>query len=142
MNSGDAEAAAASKKARCKKEKKKKRKDDCGAAEASAADEEIVHDKKRKKQLQQKKNGDDVAVPNRKTTVSIAVAGSIIDNAQSLELATLVSIHPFSPSLASSCGSSSYPVSAGRTNRPRGDRLPHRRGCGLRQQFLSGEQRR
>uniref|UniRef100_A0A0D9ZHT4 Uncharacterized protein n=1 Tax=Oryza glumipatula TaxID=40148 RepID=A0A0D9ZHT4_9ORYZ len=90
MNSGDAEAAAASKKARCKKEKKKKRKDDCGAAEASAADEEIVHDKKRKKQLQQKKNGDDVAVPNRKTTVSIAVAGSIIDNAQSLELATLL----------------------------------------------------
>uniref|UniRef100_A0A0E0GY38 Uncharacterized protein n=1 Tax=Oryza nivara TaxID=4536 RepID=A0A0E0GY38_ORYNI len=74
MNSGDAEAAAASKKARCKKEKKKKRKDDCGAAEASAADEEIVHDKKRKKQLQQKKNGDDVAVPNRKTTLAGQIA--------------------------------------------------------------------
>ncbi|KAF0921081.1 hypothetical protein E2562_038465 [Oryza meyeriana var. granulata] len=90
MNPGDAEAAA-SEKARCKKEKKRKRNDatqqhDCGASEAPVADEKIVYEKKKKKK--QKKNGEDVA--NRKMTVSIAVAGSIIDNAQSLELATLL----------------------------------------------------
>jgi hypothetical protein len=39
------------------------------------------------------------ASPRRKPTVSIAVAGSIIDNAQSLELATLVRTLLFSFSL-------------------------------------------
>uniref|UniRef100_A0A0D9W2Y4 Uncharacterized protein n=1 Tax=Leersia perrieri TaxID=77586 RepID=A0A0D9W2Y4_9ORYZ len=89
---GDGEAAAASKKARNKKEKGKKRKDDAIATQqhdcrAGDSDEEIVHEKKRKKH-QKKKDVEDVTGPNRKTTVSIAVAGSIIDNAQSLELAT------------------------------------------------------
>ncbi|KAL5222480.1 hypothetical protein ABZP36_027193 [Zizania latifolia] len=66
-----------------KKEKRKKRKGaqqhDCGPGET---DEKIVNEKQM--------SGEDTAGPKRKMTVSIAVAGSIIDNAQSLELATLL----------------------------------------------------
>ncbi|KAG8045086.1 hypothetical protein GUJ93_ZPchr0008g12116 [Zizania palustris] len=60
-----------------KKEKRKKRKGGPGEA-----DEKVVSEKQM--------SGEDAAGPKRKMTVSIAVAGSIIDNAQSLELATLL----------------------------------------------------
>ena len=89
MNPANSEAAAAEKaRHKDKKQKRKKRmdaiKDDCSAA---AAEEGTPHKKKK----QRKDGGEWVEKPKRlKPTVSIAVAGSIIDNAQSLELATMV----------------------------------------------------
>ena len=86
MNPANSEAAAAEKaRHKDKKQKRKKRKDaiedDCGAA---TAEEGTPHEKKKQKQ---RKDGGEW---EEKPTVSIAVAGSIIDNAQSLELATMV----------------------------------------------------
>ncbi|KQK04438.1 putative methyltransferase C9orf114 [Brachypodium distachyon] len=91
MNPACAEAADARKShhKKDKKEKKKKRKDatDHHGGENAMAEEETVHKKKkRNKDTEEGKKTDQ----NRKPTVSIAVAGSIIDNAQSLELATLL----------------------------------------------------
>jgi len=89
MNPANSEAAAAEKaRHKDKKQKRKKRmdaiKDDCSAA---AAEEGTPHKKKK----QRKDGGEWVEKPKRlKPTVSIAVAGSIIDNAQSLELATML----------------------------------------------------
>ncbi|KAG2623305.1 putative methyltransferase C9orf114 homolog [Panicum virgatum] len=86
MNPANSEAAAAEKaRHKDKKQKRKKRKDaiedNCGAA---AAEEGTPHEKKKQKQ---RKDGGEW---EEKPTVSIAVAGSIIDNAQSLELATML----------------------------------------------------
>lgn len=89
MNPACAEAATAKKsRHKDKKEKKNKRKDTAEhlGGEPATAEEEAVHKKKKKKHAKEEK-----ADPKRKPTVSIAVAGSVIDNAQSLELATLVS---------------------------------------------------
>ncbi|XP_062199433.1 uncharacterized protein LOC133901912 [Phragmites australis] len=83
MNPAEAEVAAA-RKAQRKKEKSKKRKDSAATAEEGA-----IHEKKQK-QRKEEDEGEEQAGPKRKPTVSIAVAGSIIDNAQSLELATLL----------------------------------------------------
>ena len=89
MNPANSEVAAAGKaRHKDKKQKRKKRmdaiKDDCSAA---AAEEGTPHKKKK----QRKDGGEWEEKPERlKPTVSIAVAGSIIDNAQSLELATMV----------------------------------------------------
>lgn len=92
MNRVHSEAAAAAKEQRKndKREKRKKHKDakedDCGA---SMAEEEAPKEKKQK-QKQRKDKDEREEKKKLKPTVSIAVAGSIIDNAQSLELATLV----------------------------------------------------
>ena len=89
MNPADIKAVAAEKAwHKDKKQKRKKRmdaiKDDCSAA---AAEEGTPHKKKK----QRKDGGEWVEKPKRlKPTVSIAVVGSIIGNAQSLELATMV----------------------------------------------------
>ncbi|GJN40223.1 hypothetical protein PR202_gb29407 [Eleusine coracana subsp. coracana] len=89
MNHADSE------KACRKKDKKEKRKKGKDAAEnacvATAAEEEASPRKEKKKQRKDEDAGEEKASPRRRPTVSIAVAGSIIDNAQSLELATLVS---------------------------------------------------
>ncbi|GJM94226.1 hypothetical protein PR202_ga10856 [Eleusine coracana subsp. coracana] len=88
MNPADSE------KACRKKDKKEKRKKGKDAAEnacvAAAAEEEASPRMEKKKQRKDEDAGEEKAGPRRKPTVSIAVAGSIIDNAQSLELATLV----------------------------------------------------
>jgi hypothetical protein len=85
MNPAGDEAAAGKKsRHKDKKEKKTKRKDTT-EHHGGEPEDEAVHKKKKKKHTSEK--GD----PKRKPTVSIAIAGSIIDNAQSLELATLVS---------------------------------------------------
>ncbi|KAK3160938.1 hypothetical protein QOZ80_1BG0068690 [Eleusine coracana subsp. coracana] len=74
-----------------KKEKRKKGKDAAeNACVAAAAEEEASPRKEKKKQRKDEDAGEEKASPRRKPTVSIAVAGSIIDNAQSLELATLL----------------------------------------------------
>uniref|UniRef100_A0A804R1X8 Uncharacterized protein n=1 Tax=Zea mays TaxID=4577 RepID=A0A804R1X8_MAIZE len=92
MNRVHSEAAAAAKEQRKndKREKRKKHKDakedDCGA---SMAEEEAPKEKKQK-QKQRKDKDEREEKKKLKPTVSIAVAGSIIDNAQSLELATLL----------------------------------------------------
>ncbi|TKW32506.1 hypothetical protein SEVIR_2G172500v4 [Setaria viridis] len=91
MKPADNEAAAVGK-ARHKDKKQKRKKqndatdDHCGAA---IAKEGAPHEKKKQKQM---KDGGEVEEKMKmlKPTVSIAVAGSIIDNAQSLELATLL----------------------------------------------------
>ncbi|KAM0872823.1 hypothetical protein ACQ4PT_022511 [Festuca glaucescens] len=83
MNPAGTEAAAGKKsRHKDKKEKKTKRKDTT-EHHGGEPEEEAVH-KKKKKHTSEKED------PKRKPTVSIAVAGSIIDNAQSLELATLL----------------------------------------------------
>lgn len=90
MNPACAEAAAAKKsRHKDKKEKKSKRKETAEhlGGEPATAEEEAVHKKKKKKHAKEEGKAD----PKRRPTVSIAVAGSVIDNAQSLELATLVS---------------------------------------------------
>ncbi|PUZ70210.1 hypothetical protein GQ55_2G208200 [Panicum hallii var. hallii] len=73
-----------------KKQKRKKHKDaiedDCGAA---TAEESAPHEKKKQKQRKDGGEGEE-KTKRLKPTVSIAVAGSIIDNAQSLELATML----------------------------------------------------
>ncbi|TVU20733.1 hypothetical protein EJB05_30328 [Eragrostis curvula] len=88
MNPADAE------KVRRKKDKKEKRKKRKDAAEddcaSTAAGEETGHRREKKKQRKDEDAGEEKARPKQKPTVSIAVAGSIIDNAQSLELATLL----------------------------------------------------
>ncbi|XBH96072.1 hypothetical protein VPH35_086536 [Triticum aestivum] len=89
MNPACAEAAAAKKsRHKDKKEKKNKRKDTAEhlGGEPATADEEAVHKKKKKKHAKEEEEADSKGKP----TVSIAVAGSVIDNAQSLELATLL----------------------------------------------------
>ncbi|KAL6884523.1 hypothetical protein ACP4OV_010459 [Aristida adscensionis] len=82
------------KKALGKKEKRKKRKDaaegDCAAAAAEGEAVQVEKKKKKHKQSRDEGEGEEKGGPRRKPTVSIAVAGSIIDNAQSLELATLL----------------------------------------------------
>jgi hypothetical protein len=84
-----------------KKEKRKKVKDAVGDACAAATTEEETSPRnEKKKQRKEEDAGKDKAVPRRKPTVSIAVAGSIIDNAQSLELATLVRTPLFSVSIS------------------------------------------
>uniref|UniRef100_A0A453MAM7 Uncharacterized protein n=1 Tax=Aegilops tauschii subsp. strangulata TaxID=200361 RepID=A0A453MAM7_AEGTS len=89
MNPACAEAAAAKKsRHKDKKEKKSKRKETAEhlGGEPATAEEEAVHKKKKKKHAEEEEKAD----PKRRPTVSIAVAGSVIDNAQSLELATLL----------------------------------------------------
>jgi hypothetical protein len=86
MNPANSEAA----RHKDKKQKRKKHKDaiedDCGAA---TAEESAPHEKKKQKQRKDGGEGEE-KTKRLKPTVSIAVAGSIIDNAQSLELATMV----------------------------------------------------
>jgi hypothetical protein len=89
MNPADAE------KVRRKKDKKQKRKkvkDDVGdACVAATTEEETGPRKQKKKQRKDEDAGEEKADgPRGKPTVSIAVSVSIIDNAQSLELPTLV----------------------------------------------------
>ncbi|OEL36729.1 putative methyltransferase C9orf114 [Dichanthelium oligosanthes] len=90
MNPADSEAAAGEKARRKDKKQKRKKskdamKDDCGAMTAG---EGAPHEKKQQKQRKVGGKGEEKKM--LKPTVSIAVAGSIIDNAQSLELATLL----------------------------------------------------
>ena len=67
-----------------KKAKKEKKREKRKSLEQSDGEVDTPKDeKKKKKKTKRKEKG--------KPTVSIAVAGSIVDNAQSLELATLVS---------------------------------------------------
>ncbi|KAF7068806.1 hypothetical protein CFC21_074531 [Triticum aestivum] len=90
MNPACAEAAAAKKsRHKDKKQKKSKRKETAEhlGGEPATAEEEAVHKKKKKKKHAKEEGKAD---PKRRPTVSIAVAGSVIDNAQSLELATLL----------------------------------------------------
>ncbi|KAL6626157.1 hypothetical protein ACP70R_029883 [Stipagrostis hirtigluma subsp. patula] len=91
MNPADGEAHAAEKALR-KKEKRKKRKDatEDDLPAPSAEGEAIREKKKKQKHRKDEDGGEEKAAPKRKPTLSIAVAGSIIDNAQSLELATLL----------------------------------------------------
>jgi methyltransferase len=97
MNPADAEKAQRKKH---KKEKRKKVKDAVGDACAVAtAEEETSPRNEKKKQRKEDDAGKEKAGPRRKPTVSVAVAGSIIDNAQSLELATLVRTPIFSISI-------------------------------------------
>ncbi|CAN6173891.1 unnamed protein product [Urochloa humidicola] len=90
MNPADSEAATAEKARR--KEKKQKRKKHKDATEddycATTVEEGLPQEKK--KQKQRKDEGEGEKTKMMRPTVSIAVAGSIIDNAQSLELATLL----------------------------------------------------
>ncbi|KAJ1288527.1 hypothetical protein BS78_02G095700 [Paspalum vaginatum] len=91
MNPVDTETVAAEKAQRKnKREKRKKRKDamedECGAV---TAEKETPHEKKKKKKHSNDKY-EGKEEKKLKPTISIAVAGSIIDNAQSLELATLL----------------------------------------------------
>ncbi|WVZ63562.1 hypothetical protein U9M48_013185 [Paspalum notatum var. saurae] len=93
MNTVDTETSAAEKaQPKNKREKSNKRKDamedECGAV---TAEEEAPEKKKKEKKKKQSKDKDEGKEKKKlKPTVSIAVAGSIIDNAQSLELATLL----------------------------------------------------
>lgn len=66
-----------------KSSKKAKKREKRKSLEQSDGDIDNPKDEKKKKKTKRKEKG--------KPTVSIAVAGSIVDNAQSLELATLVS---------------------------------------------------
>jgi len=90
MDPADIKAAAAEK-ARNKDKKQKRKKwkdateDNCSAA---TGEEGAPHEKQ--KQKQRKNGGEGEKTKRLKPTVSIAVIGSIIDNAQSLELATMV----------------------------------------------------
>ncbi|CAM0911208.1 unnamed protein product [Alopecurus aequalis] len=84
MNPACVEAAAGKKSRHKEKKEKKLKRTDTTEHHGGEAEEEAVHKKKKKKHTTEK------ADPKRKPTVSIAVAGSIIDNAQSLELATLL----------------------------------------------------
>ncbi|KAF8712099.1 hypothetical protein HU200_028939 [Digitaria exilis] len=91
MSPADSGAASAEKARRKdKKQKRKKHKDatedDCGAM----MDEEGTPHEKMKKQKQTIDGREGEKMKMLRPTVSIAVAGSIIDNAQSLELATLL----------------------------------------------------
>lgn len=65
-----------------KKAKKEKKREKRKSLEQSDGEVDTPKDEKKKKTKRKEKG---------KPTVSIAVAGSIVDNAQSLELATLVS---------------------------------------------------
>jgi hypothetical protein len=106
MNPACAETAAGKKsRHKDKKEKKTKRKDTT-EHHGGEAEEEAVIEKKKKKKNHTSEKGE----PKRKPTVSIAIAGSIIDNAQSLELATLVSTHPhlLLPFPCISCATDAY----------------------------------
>ena len=92
MNLADIKAAAAEK--AWHKDKKQKRKkckdateDNCSAA---TGEEGAPHEKQKQKQKQRKNGGEGEKTKRLKPTVSITVIGSIIDNAQSLELATMV----------------------------------------------------
>jgi len=88
MNPANSEAAAAEKARRKDKKQKRKKRKDAIEDGAATAEEGTPHEKKQK---QRKDGGEWEEKPERlKPTVSIAVAGSIIDNAQSLELATMV----------------------------------------------------
>jgi len=89
MNPANSEAAAAEKARRKDKKQKRKKRKDAIEDGAATAEEGTPHEKK--KQKQRKDGGEWEEKPERlKPTVSIAVAGSIIDNAQSLELATML----------------------------------------------------
>jgi hypothetical protein len=134
MNPADSDVATAEKARR--KDKKQKRKkhnitteDDSGA---TTTEEGAPHKKKKKKQKQQRKDGGEVEEKTKmlKPTVSIAVAGSIIDNAQSLELATLVCATPYygAPEItirSSKAYNDISPVSAGWPDCPCCNRLSH-----------------
>ena len=82
-----------------KKQKKAEAETDAGRVENDKAENELEltngdsHKKKKKKNKERNESDKEVIKAKEIPTVSVAISGSIINNAQSLELATRV-LHP------------------------------------------------